>query len=1206
MRYHFVTRVRTLRIVWLTLVVVAAFAASARAQNFTLTVHTVGPNSGRVGIIPGGGLCDVPSTCTYSVASGAAVRMTANAIPGQVPGRFSAGTGPASACSVSTCAFTMTGAAEVTVTFEPSNGPVVSITTSLAGDGQGTVSFDNSRCQNFDPPQGTQCVATYIQGSVVGGGAAPASGSRFSGFSGTGDAAACGTSATCLFALNANATITGTFHALTSLALSPSTATRFIGQAVTLTANGTFSNGVTEPIFVGEMGTWRTRAVMPNARSGISAAAAGGHLYAMGGGTASPGNLVHVYNPGANSWSAAATMLSNRDQTAAVTVNGLIYLIGGLGSGGAAVGTLDRYDPVANAWTSLAPMPTARGFLGAGVINGIIYAVGGITAGSGGTVLPTVEAYDPATNTWTTRASLPTARRGLAVGVVHGILYATGGLDESATAVPTVTAYDPATNTWSTKASLPGPLAFHGAAVVGDALYTVGGNTFSVYMYDAARDTWGMKSGLPTARQMLGVSVLDGSVYAVGGHSLTGTPAADSRNQLEVFTDVLVWGSSAPSVARVTQQGQANALAAGAADITASVGSLTCANACARLTVSAPPTMSLDKTGLAFAATSTGTGFSQQTQGQVVQLTQSNAGTVTWTATPAQPWITVSPASGTGTATLTIGVQWNSFLPSSGGVNSQINFAFSGSTNASASIAVSLNIVAAGASTAPTGAIETPLDNATNVSGSIAVSGWAIDDLEVTRVRILRDPVAGESAGAQVFIGNAAFVDGARPDVAGTFPGAPRNTRAGWGYLLLTNFLPSQGNGTVKLYAYADDADGHTTLLGTRTITCDNAGATRPFGAIDTPGQGDVVSGTINNFGWVLSRGTRRADPPSGGTVNVLINGVSRGAPSGWVSRPDLTTLFPVLQYEGVNNALGVFGFDTTTLTNGAHTIAWIVTDNQGGIDGVGSRFFTVSNGASLVAADAGGAGLHVRANLSSVTLDTSDLPAKRGFDLDAPLTARAPDGAGRVTIDGEELDRFEVALDTAGTPAMYVGYLRAGDELWPLPIGSDLNQSSGVFSWQPGVAFVGSYDFAFVRADAAGSTRREVRIVLHPKGSARPVVMIDLPGQEEVVQPFVVAGWAADPAATSGTGVGAVHVWAYPVLESCDGSACDPLFLGAAAYGGSRPDVAAVYGDHAKESGFGITIDSLPPGTYDIAVFGWSTTTREFAPAKVVRVRVK
>ena len=48
-----------------------------------------------------------------------------------------------------------------------------------------------------------------------------------------------------------------------------------------------------------------------------------------------------------------------------------------------------------------------------------------------------------------------------------------------------------------------------------------------------------------------------------------------------------------------------------------------------------------------------------------------------------------------------------------------------------------------------------------------------------------------------------------------------------------------------------------------------------------------------------------------------------------------------VLDHSGVGSALGVLAFDSSTLTNGVHTIAWVVTDNQGAADGVGSRYFT-------------------------------------------------------------------------------------------------------------------------------------------------------------------------------------------------------------------------------------------------------------------------
>src|SRR5207302_1266264 len=100
------------------------------------------------------------------------------------------------------------------------------------------------------------------------------------------------------------------------------------------------------------------------------------------------------------------------------------------------------------------------------------------------------------------------------------------------------------------------------------------------------------------------------------------------------------------------------------------------------------------------------------------------------------------------------------------------------------------------------------------------------------------DPTGAEPSGAPVFVGNAVFVRGARPDVAAAYPALPSKDRAGWGYLLLTNMLPNKGNGTYRLYAYADDRDGHSTLLGARTITCSNATATKPFGALDTPEQG--------------------------------------------------------------------------------------------------------------------------------------------------------------------------------------------------------------------------------------------------------------------------------------------------------------------------------------------------------------------------------
>lgn len=194
----------------------------------------------------------------------------------------------------------------------------------------------------------------------------------------------------------------------------------------------------------------------------------------------------------------------------------------------------------------------------------------------------------------------------------------------------------------------------------------------------------------------------------------------------------------------------------------------------------------------------------------------------------------------------------------------------------------------------------------------------------------------------------------------------------------------------------------------------------------------------------------------------------------------------------------------------------------------------------------------------------------------------------GRATIQSEELDRVELHLGAGAR-----GYQVVAGALQPLPIGSHLDPDTGIFTWQPGVAFLGSFDLAF----AGPGGRRDVRVVLNPKGSGRvgPQTVID------IADGRIVAGWAADLDAQVDAGVDTVHVWAYPA----DGS--NPIFVGAAEYGGARPDVAGIYGERFTKTGYGISIQGrLAPGTYDLAVFAYSTVRGRFVPAKVTRVTIR
>jgi protoporphyrinogen oxidase len=245
----------------------------------------------------------------------------------------------------------------------------------------------------------------------------------------------------------------------------------------------------------------------------------------------------------------------------------------------------------------------------------------------------------------------------------------------------------------------------------------------------------------------------------------------------------------------------------------------------------------------------------------------------------------------------------------------------------------------------PFGVFSTPI-HGTTVSGSIAVTGWALDDVGVESVKIYRQEGSG-----LVYIGDAVFVEGARPDVEAAFPGYPGNSAAGWGYMMLTNFLPGGGNGSFTLHAVAKDGDGHSVTLGSKTITCDNAHAVKPFGAIDAPDQGAAISGTkYRGRGWALTPPPNKI-PIDGSTLEVIIDGKSAGNVTYNIYRSDIAKLFP--GYLNSNAAHGYFDFDTTAYANGLHTISWLAEDNDGNTDGIGSRYFTISNTGGTTVYDA-------------------------------------------------------------------------------------------------------------------------------------------------------------------------------------------------------------------------------------------------------------
>lgn len=455
------------------------------------------------------------------------------------------------------------------------------------------------------------------------------------------------------------------------------------------------------------------------------------------------------------------------------------------------------------------------------------------------------------------------------------------------------------------------------------------------------------------------------------------------------------------------------------------------------------PEISLSKNVLNFGAQQGG----PATAPEAILVTNKGTGTLNWQATPVQSWISVSPASGTGDGKFTVGVSASSLYP--GTFQGQVRVADANALNSPQYVAVNLTVYAAGYDAPPFGVFDTPTNGST-VSGSISVSGWALDTIGVKKVVVKRGPDAADpgsviGADGLVYIGDAVFVKGARPDVEAIYPTYPKSDSAGWGYNLLTYGLPREGNGSFTLYAIAEDLNGNRTVLGNKQITSNNAARTKPFGTIDTPAQGGTASGVgYVNFGWALTP-LPNMIPADGSTIWVGVDSVLLGHPVYNLYRSDVATGFP--NYLNSNGAVGYYYLDTTKYTNGVHNIGWYVVDNAGNADGMGSRFFEIENLAG------------------SSTLPDAD-PLRYKEDEGGHLSV-AVDGANDIIV--EELGSLKVRLKAQGG-TQFIGWGR--DKTQGLPIGSTLDKETGVFYWMPAPGFLGRHVLHFAVTDGASLSR--------------------------------------------------------------------------------------------------------------------------------------
>ena len=97
------------------------------------------------------------------------------------------------------------------------------------------------------------------------------------------------------------------------------------------------------------------------------------------------------------------------------------------------------------------------------------------------------------------------------------------------------------------------------------------------------------------------------------------------------------------------------------------------------------------------------------------------------------------------------------------------------------------------------------------------------------------------------------------------------------------------------------------------------------------------------------------------------------------------------------------------------------------------------------------------------------------------------------------------------------------------------------------------------------------------------------------------MTGFAIDPSSATGTGIDAIQVWAYPN----PGSGQPAVFVAAATYGLTRPEIGARFGARFAPSGYSFPLRGLAPAPYLLVVFARSTMSGTYtSQTRTITVR--
>jgi len=254
-----------------------------------------------------------------------------------------------------------------------------------------------------------------------------------------------------------------------------------------------------------------------------------GKVYLLGG-LDSRGRImssVAEYDPSTATWASKASLPQSVALAAAAATESAIYVVGGRSSS-AILADVVVYDPVADSWSQIEPMTTARWSHMAAIVGQRLYVMGGIEGtGSSRRTLDSVEIFDLETGAWTAGESLPGAVHSSAVAVSDGKIFLLGGrmgTGTSGSASGQIFVFDPTEGSWSVGQPMAQARTGAGAAAFQGRIHVVGGaesdNALnSIEIYDPSSDSWNLAPPMNSPRTAHVVAVVGEELLVMGGAS---------------------------------------------------------------------------------------------------------------------------------------------------------------------------------------------------------------------------------------------------------------------------------------------------------------------------------------------------------------------------------------------------------------------------------------------------------------------------------------------------------------------------------------------------------------------------------------------------------------------------------------------------------------------------------------------------------------